>query len=233
MDTLSALTTAPASWDDLSRPVPHAHLLGSAGLTAVVTAAGTGSVQFEGADLTRFRADRVTDADGLFVYLHDLDTGRIWSAGRQPTGAVPDNYRAYVGPGTVTVERTDGDVRTTTTWAAAPDRPALLAQVHIENLSTDAASRPRRIEVTTYGEVALNDRGGGREPPGVLQAVRGDGEGRGQANAARSTAPAHARGRAAVAVPLARRRRRRDGRDRPDAVCWAWPRHARSGRASR
>ena len=117
--TLSDSLTADLSWADLARAVPSACLLGSDRLSAVVTAAGTGAVVFDGNDLTRFRADGVLDADGLFVYLRDADSGRIWSAGRQPTGVVPDDYRARLGDGTVCIERLDDGLRTTTEWTAS------------------------------------------------------------------------------------------------------------------
>ena len=162
VDTATLPDSRIADLSDLARAVPAACLLGSDRLSAVVTAAGTGAVVFDGADLTRFRADRVTDADGLFVYLRDADSGRVWSAGRQPTGAEPDDYRARLGSGTVCVERLDDGLRTTTEWTASGG--ALLARVRVENLAEEGGAnttdRARRVELTTYGEVALNARAG-------------------------------------------------------------------------
>ena len=154
MELATQTTLTPA---DLGRAVPPTRLLSSGPLSAAVTASGTGVVWHRDAegtvDLTRWRADRVEDADGLFVFFRDLDSGRAWSAGWQPLGAEADAYEVHVGPGTVEVVREDGGVETRLCLAAADG--ALLGHVPLRALD----GRARRIEMTTFAEIVLHDRG--------------------------------------------------------------------------
>ena len=154
MELAVSTTLSP---DDLARPVSPTRLLASGPLSAAVTASGTGVVWMRddrgAVDLTRWRADRVEDADGLAVFLRDLDSGRVWSAGWQPLGADADRYEARFGPGTVEIVREDGGVETRLCLAAAEG--ALAGHVSLRSLD----GRPRRIEMTTFAEVVLHDRG--------------------------------------------------------------------------
>ena len=135
---------------DLARPVSPIHLLGGGGLTAALSAAGTGVVTSGGADLTRWRADRVEDADGLALFLRDLDTGHVWTAGWRPGD---EAYEARFGVGTVEIVRQDAGVETRLCLAVAP-AGALVGRLQLRSLD----GRARRIEVTTLAEVVLHDR---------------------------------------------------------------------------
>ncbi|MEM1115680.1 MAG: hypothetical protein AAGJ11_04185, partial [Bacteroidota bacterium] len=87
-------TTTRYTAADLARAASPARRLEGGGLTATVTAAGTGVVSFDGADLTRWRGDRTADADGLRVVLRDLDADRVWTVGFDPEAA---GYEARFG----------------------------------------------------------------------------------------------------------------------------------------
>ena len=147
---LAVSTSKPAG---LSGPVSPTALLRGGDLTAAITTAGTGVVTFQDADLTRWHADRVEDADGLAVYLRDLDSGRVWSAGWQPTGAAPDRYDADATPGALEVVRVDDGVETRTRFCVSPGG-AFVGRLEVRALD----GRARRVEVTTFAEVVLHDR---------------------------------------------------------------------------
>ena len=151
---LAVPTSADAG---LSRSVSPTTLLQGGALTAALTTAGTGVVMVEAApglrvDLTRWHADRVHDADGLAVYLRDLDSGRVWSAGWQPI-AQAERYHARVSPGTLAIHRQDDGVECRLCLSVAP-QGALVGQLCLRSVD----GRPRRIEVTTYAEIVLHDR---------------------------------------------------------------------------
>ena len=59
-----------------------------------LTAAGSGYSAVDGIDVTRWREDATCDCWGQYCYIRDLHDGRFWSAGRQPTGRVADEYQA-------------------------------------------------------------------------------------------------------------------------------------------
>ncbi|MGB3543879.1 MAG: hypothetical protein WBA11_13245, partial [Rubrivirga sp.] len=146
---------AVSTLDDagLFRSVSPTTLLSGGGLTTALTTAGTGVITFEDVDLTRWNADRIEDADGLAVYLRDLDSGRVWSAGWQPTALEGDRYAVRSGPGTLEIVREDDGIESRLCLSVAPEG-ALTGRLRLRALN----GRTRRIEVTTYAEIVLHDR---------------------------------------------------------------------------
>ena len=137
---------------DLARAESPRQLLIGGSMTARVSAAGTGVVTFDGLDLTRWRGDAVEDADGLAVYLRDLDSGRVWTVGWRP-GQGEERYQARFGAGTVEIVRQDDGLEARLCLAVAP-AGAFVGHLRLSSLD----GRTRRVEVTTAAEVVLHDR---------------------------------------------------------------------------
>jgi cellobiose phosphorylase len=140
--------------DRLHDPTPHARLLSNGRYAVLLTGAGAGASTWGERALTVWSADRTEDRDGLFVYLRDLDRGHVWSAGHQPVGRRADAYAAEWTPGRMTITRTDDGIEAALAVAVAPDADVELRRLHLRNRSR----RARRIELTTYAEVALAPR---------------------------------------------------------------------------
>ncbi len=134
--------------------IPHARLLSNGRYTVLLTAAGTGCSLWRGLALTGWAADPTLDADGIFVYLRDLGDGRFWSLGAQPC-RTPGASAARALPGRVTIARRAHGIAATLDVAVPPGADAEVRRVRLHNLS----ARPRRLEVTTYTEVVLAERG--------------------------------------------------------------------------
>jgi cyclic beta-1,2-glucan synthetase len=64
--------------------MPSVHYLQGVRLRSTLTTAGTGRLEYDGLAVTRRLGDETCDADGVFIYLRDLDSGRFWSATLQP-----------------------------------------------------------------------------------------------------------------------------------------------------
>ena len=157
MTRSSLALDAPAAADLHDGVTPRGWLLGNGRAVALVNAAGTGFLAADGRALTRWAGDRTADADGVFVYLRDLDSGAVWSAGMAPTWAVPDRYDVRIESGCdVVFRREDDGIETTMEVSVDPDAPAEFRNLEIVN----ASDRPRRIEVTVYAEVVLAARSG-------------------------------------------------------------------------
>ncbi|MBI3767959.1 MAG: glycosyl transferase [Deltaproteobacteria bacterium] len=135
----------------LQNSTPHTRLLGSDRYHVLLSGAGTGVSSHDSVALTPWSADRTEDGDGFFIYLRDLDDGRLWSSGHEPVHARADAYGARYEPGVVRFERLDAEVATRLDVCVAPDADLEVRRLTLEN----RAARPRRIEVTTYAEVAL------------------------------------------------------------------------------
>ncbi|HWZ59243.1 MAG TPA: glucoamylase family protein [Gemmatimonadaceae bacterium] len=147
--------------DTASTPQPRVTLLGHAPYTVMITNAGSGYSRFEQTAVTRWRNDGTLDDSGQWCYVRDLGTGRVWSAAYQPTGVEPDLYRVTFASDRATFFRRDGDVDTRLEVTVVPDDCAEVRRVTVTNNGNTA----REIELTTYGEICINDPDADRGHP--------------------------------------------------------------------
>jgi cyclic beta-1,2-glucan synthetase len=138
--------------DSFAEAVPHARLLSNGRYTAFATGAGTGYATCDGVQLTAWSGDRVEDADGAFVYLHDLDDGLAWSVGAVPLGAAGRCEAAY-RPGVMKLTNARRGIESELEICVAPDADAELRRLRVRNVG---AAR-RRLAVTTYAALVLHD----------------------------------------------------------------------------
>ncbi|MEP7096373.1 MAG: glucoamylase family protein, partial [Dokdonella sp.] len=73
---------------------PAMQLLSNGRYHVMVTAAGSGYSRWHHLALTRWREDVTRDAWGMYGYLRDIDSGRVWSTTFHPTLAKYDSYEA-------------------------------------------------------------------------------------------------------------------------------------------
>jgi N,N'-diacetylchitobiose phosphorylase len=125
----------------------------------LLTAAGGGASTFAGYALTRWTADRTRDCDGFFVYLRDLDSRAVWSAGHQPVDRAAERYEADLAAARIV--REDDGIETRLEVRAAAEGDAELRRITL----TNRGDRTRRIEVTTLAELVLNTPGGDAAHP--------------------------------------------------------------------
>jgi cyclic beta-1,2-glucan synthetase len=132
-------------------PTPRTHLLSNGRYSVMVTSAGSGYSRWLDQDVTRWREDVTRDPWGTYVFLRDVPSGRIWSAGYQSTGVEAESYEALYAEDHVEIRRRDGNVTTTTQILVSPEDDAEIRQVSVMNLGL----RAREIEITSYAELAL------------------------------------------------------------------------------
>jgi len=133
---------------------PQTHLLSNGRYSVMVTAAGAGYSRWNDLAVTRWREDATRDDTGSFFLLRDVDTGRVWSAGYQPTAAAPDSYEVSFTEDRAEFIRSDGDFVTALEIAVSPEENAEVRRLSISNTSTHA----REIEVTSYAELVLGSQ---------------------------------------------------------------------------
>jgi cyclic beta-1,2-glucan synthetase len=131
--------------------LPPLHQIGNGRYRVQLSEAGGGLSSCSELALSRWPGDRIEDAHGFFVYLRDLDTGALWSAGLQPTLSTPARYELRVSAESLVIERRDGDVESVLTVSLLPGRDAEQRHLRLCN----RGSGRRRIEVTSYLEIAL------------------------------------------------------------------------------
>lgn len=139
------------SWQPARGPFPHVLLLGNGSLSSSISEAGGGGLRWHGHALTRFVADATTDSQGSWLYVHDQESYRLWSATRQPTGAEADQYAVSFEPHRAEFHRRDNgiDLRTEI-WVAGSD------DMEVRRLTiANESDQTRRLTLTSYAEPVL------------------------------------------------------------------------------
>ncbi|MHB8992453.1 MAG: GH36-type glycosyl hydrolase domain-containing protein, partial [Chloroflexota bacterium] len=139
----------------LDAPAPATQLLGNGAYTAMVTSAGGGFSRWRDLDVTRWRADTTLDSHGLFCYVKDQDRGMVWSATYQPVGKPASRYLTRFSSDRVEFERRDFGIGVTTEIGVSPEDAVEVRYLTLANYS----NRQRRLEVTSYAELALAPHG--------------------------------------------------------------------------
>jgi cyclic beta-1,2-glucan synthetase len=130
---------------------PATHLLSNGRFATMLTTAGSGYSRWGDIAVTRWREDATCDDFGSYVFLRDMPSGEVWSAGLQPSGAKPDDYEVVFNEDRAEITRRDGTLTTTLDVLVSAEDDAEVRRVSIAN----SGSRAREIEVTSYCELAL------------------------------------------------------------------------------
>ena len=194
-------------------PIPRTHLLSNGRYSVMLTAAGSGYSRCGDLAVTRWREDVTRDHWGTYIFVRDVVSGAVWSAGYQPTGVEPDAYRVTFFEDRAEFFRRDGAITTTLEVLVSPEDDAEVRRVSVTNF--DVADRGARADLLRRARPDVAGRR--RRASGVLQALRPDG----------------------IAAPSSRRSSRPVGSDRPRSrrsgrPTWSWwrasPAEARSSR---
>ncbi len=131
--------------------IPRTHLLSNGNYAVMITAAGSGYSRWKDLAVTRWREDATCDSWGSYIFVRDVRSGDVWSAGYQPTGVEPDNYEATFFEDRAEFVRHDGLIETKMEIAVSPEHDTEVRRVSISNHGTAV----REIELTSYAEVVL------------------------------------------------------------------------------
>jgi cyclic beta-1,2-glucan synthetase len=130
---------------------PATLLLSNSRYAVMLTAAGSGYSRWGDVAITRWREDATCDDSGSYIFLRDMRSGVVWSAGYQPTGAEPDEYSIHFNEERAEITRRDGTLTTVLEVLVSEEDDAEVRRVSI----TNAGRRSHEIEITSYAELAL------------------------------------------------------------------------------
>jgi cyclic beta-1,2-glucan synthetase len=130
---------------------PATHLLSNGRYAVMLTAAGSGYSRWQDLSVTRWREDATCDDWGSYVFLRDVRSGDVWSAGFQPSGVAPDDYAVAFDEGRAEFVRHDGALTTTLEVLVSAEDDGEVRRVSISNSGVDV----REIDVTSYAELVL------------------------------------------------------------------------------
>ncbi|MGC2494223.1 GH36-type glycosyl hydrolase domain-containing protein [Candidatus Binatus sp.] len=131
--------------------IPRTHLLSNGRYTVMITAAGSGFSRWRDLAVTRWHEDVTCDSWGTYIFIRDVNSGKVWSAGFQPAGVEADSYEVEFSEDRAEIVRRDGTMTTTLEIAVSAEDDAEVRRVSISNLG----SRMREVELTSYAEIVL------------------------------------------------------------------------------
>ncbi len=131
--------------------VPRTHLLSNGRYSVMITGAGSGYTRWNNLDVTRWREDVTSDNWGSYIYLRDMRTSNIWSAGYQPSAVEAAKYEVAYSEDHAEIIREDAGITTKQWIAVSPEDDAEIRRISITNIGV----RTRDIELTSYAEIVL------------------------------------------------------------------------------
>jgi cyclic beta-1,2-glucan synthetase len=131
--------------------VPRPQLYGNGTFALMVTNSGTGYSRWNGLDLTRWRADSTLDPWGTFLYIRDVRAQTVWTATPRPLGSQIGSSMVHFAADRAEFHRQVLGIDTITHVTVSPEDDAELRRITITNRSL----RSRRLELTSYLELAL------------------------------------------------------------------------------
>jgi cyclic beta-1,2-glucan synthetase len=131
---------------------PRTHLLSNGNYSVMLTAAGSGYSRWRDIALTRWREDPTCDPWGYYIFLRDVFSGHVWSAGYQPIGRESEDYDVAFFEDRVQISRKDGPIRTIMEILVSSEEDAEVRYLSLTNEGRGV----REIELTSYAEVVLS-----------------------------------------------------------------------------
>ncbi|NTU80148.1 MAG: cellobiose phosphorylase, partial [Chloroflexales bacterium] len=131
--------------------LPQVLALSNGRYSLAITSAGGGYSQWQGIDLTRWRADTTLDDWGSWIYIQDRENDALWSACYQPVAAAPTQHEVHFSAHLAAFRRHDHAIVAHTELAIAPDDDVEIRRISLTNDS----DRPRRLLLSSYAEVVL------------------------------------------------------------------------------
>ena len=140
---------------------PATHLLSNGQYAVMLTSAGSGYSRWRDIAVTRWREDPTCDDWGSYIYLRDLESDNVWSAGFQPCGANPDENDIVFSEDRAVFSRRDGSLTTTLDVLVSSEDNAEVRHVSVVN----DGQHSRIIEITSYAELTLATQGADQAHP--------------------------------------------------------------------
>ena len=131
--------------------VPETGVVSNGQYTVLLNDRGSGFSRFRDTMLNRYRKIS-SDHYGMYLYVRNLKTDRIWSATYSPLDVMPEKYHVSFASDKIAYLRVDNGIETKTEVTVLKDRSAEIRRYTFTNHSAEDVD----LEITTYGEVVLS-----------------------------------------------------------------------------
>ena len=140
---------------------PITHLLSNGRYAVMLTAAGAGYSRWRDIAVTRWREDPTRDDWGSSIYLRDVQSGKVWTAGIQPVGRDGGDGEVTFAEDRGEYIRRDGSLTTALDVIVSGEDDGEVRRISL----TNSGRRPREIELTSYAELVLTSPAGDNAHP--------------------------------------------------------------------
>ena len=132
--------------------MPEISILSNKKYTLLINDRGTSFSRYRTLQLNRYR--KVTEQDyGMFLYIKDISTNKIWSNTYAPINIKPDKYEVVFASDMIKYVRHDGKLITKTEIIVTRDHNAEIRKFTFKNDSEDF----KVLELTSYTEPILSE----------------------------------------------------------------------------
>lgn len=142
------------------REFPHMHVLSNGKYSTVITDRGSGYSQYNDISVTRWYGN-LQAPGGIFVYIRDSESNKIWSTTFEPSKIKPDKYRVVFSPDKGEFIRQDNNIETRTEIIISTEDNSEIRRISLTNYHNKAIT----IETTSYVEIVLTHRDTDRAHP--------------------------------------------------------------------
>ncbi|BDD87851.1 cyclic beta 1-2 glucan synthetase [Desulfofustis limnaeus] len=141
--------------------MPTTLLLSNGRYDLMISNSGGGYSSWKGMEISRWRSDQTRDASGIFCYLHEKESDRLWSAAYHPVGGTPEGYSVDFTLDRAIFRRTDHGITTETEICISPEDDVEVRRITLMNHS----SRIRQVSLTSYVELSMAAHNADRQHP--------------------------------------------------------------------
>lgn len=136
---------------ELNQPLSVAHILSNGSYFVMITDRGTGYSKGRSMAVSRWREDPVLDNYGMFFYVKNKNTNKIWSSTYCPLKTSPDAYEVVFTADKATFKRTDKNIETITEVIVTSADNAEIRRIKLKNNGEETCL----LELTSFFEVVL------------------------------------------------------------------------------
>lgn len=130
---------------------PQTHILSNGRYAVMLSSVGSGYSRWGDIGMTRWHEDVTRDDSGSYIFVRDIESEAVWSAGYQPCGVEPDSYQVTFTEDRAEFIRVDATLTTTLEVVVSAEDDAEVRRVSIANTGDTA----RELDITSYSELTL------------------------------------------------------------------------------
>ena len=132
---------------------PEAALLSNGNYSLMIDNWGYGYSKCNNIFLTRWKSDLVSRKHGMFFYIKNINTGKVWSSAIGPVIRIPDKYEVKFSEDKTEFTRADDDIETHTEICITPEENCEVRKITFTNHGTGDVA----IECTSFFEVIISE----------------------------------------------------------------------------